>query len=73
MRLNTSSSENKKHPSKLRSSVSVERGETLGKIVEHPRVRIELLVLILREVIGLDVVAEAVLAATSAVPPPPAA
>ena len=31
---------------------------TSPMIVEHPRVRIEFLVLILREVIGLDVVAE---------------
>ena len=62
MRLKTSSAENRKQPSRLRSSVWVERGETIAQVVENAGVGIEFLVLILREVVGLDVVAEAVFA-----------
>ena len=62
MRLKTSSSENRKHPSRLRSSVCVARGATLAEIVEDARVGIEFLVLVLREIIGLDVVAQLVFA-----------
>ena len=53
MRLKTSSPENRKQPSRLRSSVCVERGATVAEIVEDARVGIEFLVLVLREVIGL--------------------
>ena len=53
MCLKTSSSENRKQPRRLRSSVWVARGATVAEIVEHARVRIEFLVLVLREVVGL--------------------
>ena len=62
MRLKTSSAENRKQPSRLRSSVCVDFGRELAEVVEHARVGIEFLVLILREVIGVHVVAEAVFA-----------
>ena len=63
MRLKTSSSENRKQPSRLRSSVLVVRAARLVQIVEHAGVGVEFLVLILREVVDLNVVAQAVFAA----------
>ena len=61
MRLNTSSAEKRKQPSRLRNSVWVERGEQLADIVENARVRIEFFVLVLRKVIWLHVVTQTVL------------
>ena len=66
MRLKTSSSENRKQPSRLRSSVWVARGEALREIVEHAIVRIQLLILILRKIVGLRVVPELVFAGRQA-------
>ena len=63
MRLKTSSSENRKQPSRLRSSVLDGARRHARQIVEHARVRIQFLVLVLREVVGLHVVAQPVFAA----------
>ena len=60
MRLNTSSSLNRKEPSRMRSSVCVELFAALAQIVEQARVGVQLLVLILREIIGRRVVAQRV-------------
>ena len=58
--LNTSSSENRKQPSRLRSSVMRDSAARPSRqIVQHARVGIEFLVLVLREIIRLDVVARA--------------
>ncbi len=60
--MKTSSSENRKHPSRLRSSVCVEPRGSVAEVVDHARFGIEFFVLILREVVGLNVVAEFVFA-----------
>ncbi len=58
MVLKTSSSENRKQPRMLRSSVLVARGATVARSSSMRAEPVELLVLILREVIGLGVVAQ---------------
>ena len=62
MVLKTSSSENRKQPRMLRSSVLVARGATVARSSIRRALRVELLVLVLGEVIGLRVVAQGVLA-----------
>ena len=61
MRLKTSSSENRKQPSSVRSCVWSLRavGATLREIVDQAGGRVERLVLVLREVIHLHVVSQA--------------
>ena len=60
MRLKTSSPEKRKQPSRLRSCGLRRCGRKFAEIVEDARFGIEFLVLILREVIGLDFVAKLV-------------
>ena len=62
MRLKTSSAENRKHPSRLRNSVCGGARRNLAQVVEDARLRIEFLVLVLRKVVGIDVVSQPVLA-----------
>ena len=63
MRLKTSSAENRKAAQKTTQFGLGGRGAELAKVVEDARVRIELLVLVLGEVVGQHVVAQAVFAA----------
>ena len=62
MGLNTSSSENRKQPSRVRSSVFAGARRHRAEVVEQARVGVELLVLVLGEVVGLRVVPQDVLA-----------
>ncbi len=62
MRLKTSSAENRKASQQAAQFGLRRAGRDVAEIVENAGVGIEFLVLVLREVIGLDIVAQLVLA-----------